>query len=242
MDDRTIARLHSLNEQFYQTFGSAFSSTRMRLQPGVRKILADLNGSENILDLGCGNGGLANELLMRGHRGRYVGLDFSPVLLGEAGKIARNDSISFIQADLLGPDWVKQIAGTGINRFDCVTAFAVLHHIPGRGARQRILSEVRSLLHPGGIFHHSEWQFLNSEKWKARVQPWEEAGLSREEVEVDDYLLDWRSGGRGLRYVHHFSEAELSSLAEDSGFRVLKTFLSDGSSDNLSIYQSWEAI
>jgi hypothetical protein len=53
-------------------------------------------------------------------------------------------------------------------------------------------------------------------------------------------LLDWRSGGTGLRYVHHFSEGELITLAESSGFAVVETFYSDGKEGNLAIYQVWE--
>jgi len=60
-------------------------------------------------------------------------------------------------------------------------------------------------------------------------------------VDVDecDYLLDWRSGGTGLRYVHYFSEEELAKMAESSGFRVVETFYSDGKEGNLAIYQVW---
>jgi hypothetical protein len=63
--------------------------------------------------------------------------------------------------------------------------------------------------------------------------------LAEEEVDEGDYLLDWRSGGAGLRYVHHFSEGELAALAESSGFEIVDTFYSDGKEGNLSIYQVW---
>jgi len=43
-----------------------------------------LKGEESILELGCGNGELARELATRGHRGPYLGLDFSLPLLREA--------------------------------------------------------------------------------------------------------------------------------------------------------------
>jgi hypothetical protein len=61
-----------------------------------------------------------------------------------------------------------------------------------------------------------------------------------EEVDEGDYLLDWRAGGSGLRYVHHFSEAELKALAAASGFRVMETFHSDGRDHRLGLYQIWE--
>jgi hypothetical protein len=61
-------------------------------------------------------------------------------------------------------------------------------------------------------------------------------------VDAGDYLLDWRSGGEGLRYVHHFDEAELQGLAERSGFQIDETFYSDGETGNLGLYEIWKSI
>jgi len=83
---------------------------------------------------------------------------------------------------------------------------------------------------------------LNSDKLKARIQPWERIDLSAADVDPGDALLDWRSGGNGLRYVHHFSEQELSDLAAECGFRVVESFLSDGAGGRLGLYQTWEGI
>ena len=242
MKSQTAARLLALNKQFYQTFGHEFSSTRLRLQPGVLQVLDSLADDECILDLGCGNGEMARELMRRGHRGLYVGVDFSPPLLEVARHGWEDAPATFIRADLTSPDWDKKIVASLTQPFDLVTAFATLHHIPGQELRLNILNKVHALLRTGGRFIHSEWQFLNNEKLKDRIQPWEDAGLSPEEVEDGDYLLDWRSGGRGLRYVHHFDEAELEALAAASRFRVRQTFHSDGTNGLLGIYQVWEKI
>ena len=120
-----------------------------------------------------------------------------------------------------------------------VLAFAVLHHLPGVELRQQILHKIRSLLPDGGQFIHSHWQFLNSSRLADRVQPWEVIGLSESEVDFGDYLLDWRQGGTGLRYVHHLSEAELAALAVATGFEVVESFLSDGENQRLGLYQVW---
>ena len=242
MKSQTAARLLALNKQFYQTFGHEFSSTRLRLQPGVLQVLDSLADDECILDLGCGNGEMARELMRRGHRGLYVGVDFSPPLLEVARHGWEDAPATFIRADLTSPDWDKKIVASLTQPFDLVTAFATLHHIPGQELRLNILNKVHALLRTGGRFIHSEWQFLNNEKLKDRIQPWEDAGLSPEEVEDGDYLLDWRSGGRGLRYVHHFDETELEALAATSLFRVRQTFHSDGTNGLLGIYQVWEKI
>ncbi len=233
MNANTALRLLEINRQFYQTFGGAFASTRRRLQPGVERLLPRIPRAANWLDLGCGNGYLARRLAANGHSGRYLGVDFSRPLLDEAPSGA-----VFIEADLTGP-WRERLPHP---LWDVVSAFAVLHHLPGESLRQQVLQQARACLPRGGWFLHSEWQFLNSPRWRARVQPWERAGLSPAAVDADDYLLDWRHGGEGLRYVHHFSEAELQRLAAASGFHVRETFYSDGKEGNLALYQIWEAV
>jgi SAM-dependent methyltransferase len=236
MNTAIAAQLVALNRLFYADFGAPFSATRGRIQPGVHRILSQLQGTERILDLGCGNGRLARALAERGHHGAYLGLDFSLPLLKEAERHPEGFTVNFQPADLTAPDW-----DSDLSTFNMIFAFAVLHHIPGMDLRRGILQKARGLLAPGGKFIHSEWQFLNSDKLKARIQPWEWIELSAADVDPGDALLDWRSGGNGLRYVHHFSEQELLGLAAGSGFRVVASFLSDGAGGRLGLYQTWEA-
>jgi hypothetical protein len=92
---------------------------------------------------------------------------------------------------------------------------------------------------PGGQLTLSNWQFLNSSRLAARIQPWDAVGLSASDVDPGDYLLDWKRDGAGLRYVHHFNPAELSELAARAGFLVMDSFLSDGEGGNLGLYQTW---
>jgi SAM-dependent methyltransferase len=238
MNPDTIARLINLNRQFYQTFGVHFSKTRRRLQPGVMQILEELAPSANILDLGCGNGELARVLAVRGHRGAYIGLDFSAKLLAEAVQsVPESLEATFLQADLGDPEWDSNIPEITI---DVTLAFAVLHHLPGDHLHKHTLSKIHTLLEPEGCFIHSVWQFMNSPRLRVRVQPWESIGLTKGDVDQGDYLLDWRFGGYGLRYVHQFDERELASLAEDTSFTILNTFYSDGEGGRLGLYQIWE--
>jgi tRNA (uracil-5-)-methyltransferase TRM9 len=237
MDAVIIAQLLEINHQFYRKNGAEFSATRGRLQPGVQQILDRLEGWENILDLGCGNGELARQLAARKHSGSYTGLDFSPPLLEAAGKQSGLVVVNFLQADLCSLDWDSRL---GAGRFDLVFAFAMLHHIPGRQLRVQILGKVAKLLKEQGNFIHSHWQFLNSPRLKKRIHPWRVVGMEPADLDPGDYLLDWRRGGFGLRYVHHFEQNELSDLAEASGFRVCESFLSDGLGGNLGAYQVWE--
>ena len=237
MNEAIARELLELNRKFYADFGAEFSATRQRIQPGVRKIIETLQKTEKILDLGCGNGELARVLAESGFAGTYTGLDFSLPLLQDARQQPANFPTRFLTADLGLPDWEKPLDS---NRFSLVTAFAVLHHIPGLELRKRIIDKVHHILEPGGKFIHSNWQFLNSQKLRQRIQPWEKAGLSIEDVDPDDYLLDWRAGGTGLRYAHHFSPLGLSQLAAETGFIIRDSFLSDGEGGRLGLYQVWE--
>jgi len=234
-------QLLDLNRKFYSDFGHQFSATRGRIQPGVRRILNSLDGDETILDLGCGNGELARTLAREGHRSAYLGLDFSLPLLADAESVPEGFSAEFREADLTKLSVIsKQLSVKG--GWSLVTAFAALHHIPSHDLRLDILKTIQGLLAPNGRFIHSNWQFLNSARLRRRVQKWSEAGLTKSDVDENDYLLDWRSGGTGLRYVHHFSEAELASLAEASGFQIIESFYSDGKEGNLAIYQQWNVL
>ena len=246
MDAEVAQRLIALNKEFYQNLASPFSATRSRLQPGVKRVLGDVPLDASILDLGCGNGGVANELVNRNHKGRYVGMDFSEELLDVArskvqSRVSKRpmSDVQFIQADLTSRDWDLQSPISNL-RFDFIFAFAVLHHLPSRELRVTFLRQVGRLA-SSGRFVLSNWQFLNSQRLKARIQSWESIGLSDEQVDQGDYLLDWRSGGKGLRYVHYFDSAELAGLAKETGFGIVEEFLSDGKSGNLALYQSWAA-
>ena len=248
MNPGTAACLIGINREFYTRFGDLFSATRHRLQPGVRRVLERLRGDESILDLGCGNGELARELAKHGQRGPYLGVDFSLPLLQDAESQPEGFSARFIEADLTQLSTISDAQhafGSHLSvpgGWSVVTAFAVLHHIPSTELRLNLLRVVHGLLKEDGLFIHSNWQFLNSEKLKARIQPWEAAAVLASEVDAGDYLLDWRSGGNGLRYVHHFNEQELAELASASGFRVADTYYSDGEGNRLGLYQVWKPI
>jgi tRNA (uracil-5-)-methyltransferase TRM9 len=238
MDLATAQRLLTLNHDFYERFGADFSATRQRLQPGVMRILGALTGDESILDLGCGNGELARTLARRGHRGPYLGLDFSLPLLSDASAVPDSFPARFMEADLTKLSVTSSQLSVFSNQ-SLITCFATLHHIPSRELRVQLIGFVRNHLVANGKFILSNWQFLNSDKLRARIQPWERIGLSTADVDAGDYLLDWRRGGEGLRYVHQFSEDELAELADECGFEITETFYLDGDGGRLGLYQVW---
>ena len=238
MNSTTAQRLLKINREFYNRFGDQFSATRQRLQPGVRKILETIQADVSVLDLGCGNGNFLRELSVRGHKAALLGVDFSLPLLRDAESAP---GVEFREVDLTKLLAVSdQLLVEG--GWDVITMFATLHHIPSTEIRLDILRTVRKLIKDDGKFILSNWQFLNSEKLRSRIQPWGRVGINESDIDEGDYLLDWRSGGEGLRYAHQFSVEELLGLAEQAEMRVTDSFLSDGDGGNLGLYQVWAPI
>lgn len=235
MESQIAKQLIELNRKFYDQFGASFSATRQRLQPGVKKIIETIRADDSVLDLGCGNGFFLRELHNSGNQAALLGVDFSLPMLHEAES---TPEVGFLAADITNLASVRGRLETA-NGWNVITMFAALHHIPSNEIRLDILRTVKSLLAPEGRFILSNWQFLNSDKLKARIQPWSRVGLSDNDVDDGDYLLDWRSGGEGLRYAHQFSAEELLGLAEQVQMKVEAGFLSDGENGRLGLYQVW---
>ena len=245
MNSVTANRLLTINREFYNRFGDQFSATRQRLQPGARKILETIQMDDSVLDLGCGNGHFLRELIRRGHKAPLLGVDFSLPLLRDAESAP---GVSFREVDLaqlsVNSDQLSVVSNQSVitDNWSLITAFATLHHIPSTKMRLDILRTVRKLMKENGKFILSNWQFLNSAKLKSRIQPWDRVGINESDLDEGDYLLDWRSGGEGLRYAHHFSAGELSGLANQAGMRVTDSFLSDGDGGYFGLYQVWSPV
>jgi len=115
MKAEIVDYLHRLNQEFYQSFSHSFSLTRQQIQPGVRRIIGRFRDGKNLLDIGCGNGNLAMELLGMGSTGKYLGIDFS----GDLVQIAREKAsmhhasgqmvLEFRTIDILHTGWIKNL-------------------------------------------------------------------------------------------------------------------------------------
>jgi tRNA (uracil-5-)-methyltransferase TRM9 len=249
LDNLIIKKLIDLNFQFYQTFSASFSQTRFSVQPGVKRIITDyiLESSSNektsILDIGCGNGELARYLSTTNYNGKYLGIDSSPALLDFSGRTTSISrfSPSFMVKDITSQNWAAQFSE---DAFDRIVSFAVMHHIPGIELRNTVFQSIRKQISDDGLYIHSQWQFMNSIKLANRVIPWDMIGLSPSQLDPGDYLLDWRAeeGKTGYRYVHLFTEDELSQYAEANGFSIIESFYSDGKEGNLALYQVWKPV
>ena len=226
-------RLLQLNQRFYRQFGQAYAEKRAFYQPGMARLLDRVPPEATVLDVGCGHGRVISMLAEGGFRGRYIGLDASPVLLDIAR--ARAQAVTFpvrlLVRDLARPDWAADLPQAHV-----VLCFSVLHHLPGRDLRVQVWRNLAARLRPGGWLAVSVWNLLRSPRRKARVRPWTEAGLHPHDVDPGDLLMDWRHRGHGLRYIHQYTLPELEAEARQAGLRLREAFLDDGENRRLGLY------
>lgn len=243
MNSETLSLLRQINRSFYDEHGPSFSVTRAQIQPGVKYMLPVILKETELLDLGCGNGTLAEALALANFEGQYLGLDGSCSLLGFAAERLKSYPLlraNFQLADLLD----EGLAASFARRvFPIILCFATLQHLPSRASHLAFFKNAAILLEPGGQLLLSCWQIHNSQRLIDHIQNWSTVGLTPEDVDNGDLLLDWRgldSQKPGLRYVHEFREDELQALGESAGLKLSETFYSDGREGNLALYQIWK--
>ena len=242
MNNETVSLLRQLNRTFYNALGPSFSVTRAQIQPGVKKLLPEMLGQPEILDLGCGNGTLAEALALSNYEGQYIGLDGSQSLLGFAAERLQPYPLmkaNFHFADLLDEALTTNLAG---RHFPLITCFATLQHLPSHTNHLQFFKNTAQLLEPGGRLMISCWQIHNSQRLIRHILDWSMVRLTVEDLEAGDLLMDWRgqdSQKPGLRYVHEFREQELKALGEAAGLALQEIFYSDGREGNLALYQTW---
>ena len=103
-----------------------------------------LDGSETVLDAGCGTGRVTEQLATRLPDGRVIALDASPSMVAEAGRrLARfGDRIDYVVADVGRP---FSLPGEGLA--DAILSTATFHWVPDHDALFRNLAAV---VRPGG--------------------------------------------------------------------------------------------
>lgn len=236
MDKETVKTLLALNSEFYRGFAGPFAHSRPVSDPALTSILPYIPQYARVLDVGCGNGRLL-PLLDRERPGSvYVGVDMVPELIDRgrawAGRVGQIEA-AFYMADVTRSGWAEVLPAVP---FDCAIALAMLHHIPGFDLRARVLRDIAGVVRPEGRLILSTWQFLANERMRRKIVPWTEIGLAEGRLDPGDYLLDWKRGGRGLRYCHLVDRDELERLAAASGFRLRETFRAGGREGDLSLF------
>lgn len=178
---------------------------------------------EKVLDLGCGNGKLAE--LFQEKPIKYVGCDNSEELL----KIARQ---KYPDREFVLTDGIKMPFAD--NEFDRIFCLAVLHHIPGGELREKFLREIFRVLKKGGSLVISSWRLWPNRKHAPLFLKYffkKLLGLSP--LDWGDVFKTW--GKNGQRYFHNFTKSGLKKILKENGFSVdrLAVFSRPGGEKNL---------
>jgi trans-aconitate methyltransferase len=178
-------------------------------QSGLQRAMAEevlrlvqLNGSESVLDIGCGDGRTTAELAARLSHGTITGLDSSCNMIELASSRfgpAVHPNLHFLAADArrlpLKP------------AFDLVISFNALHWIP---EQNEALRSIRSVLKSDG-------------KAQIRLVPDGRRKSLETVIEETRRSSAWADYFRNSRDPYlHLTPEQYAALAEQNGFRVLR--------------------
>lgn len=201
----------------YDIISQHFSDTRKTQWYGVSALIEQyVSPGESVLDLGCGNGRIAD--LIREIKAHYTGMDLSPDMIAIAQKLRPQY-----------PFAVGSILDTGFddNTFDHVLMIASFHHVPSQEKRVQGLKEVKRILKPGGKIIMNNW---NLHQWiflKHRLRANAEKLLGHHQRDYNDLIIPWKSSTGELkaeRYYHSFTKKEVRTLAHKADLTLLENY------------------
>ncbi len=208
---RQMSRIYNTIAKEWDVSRFEPSGIKMRMIKGVKTEM-------KTLDLGCGNGLMANAIMNQG--GYYTGVDISKKLI----ELCKKKYASYIktkQAEFVVADAMKLPFKN--NYFDFAISISVMHHIPSDELRQKFMNELFRVLKNGATAKIDNWNLLedwarnkfNIEKQLKNIKPGHDAG---------DVYVGWKATGKKdyPRYIHIFSDSELRALARNAGFKNIK--------------------
>lgn len=218
MKQDTKNRLLKIVHNNYREIAAQFDVTRKKyIWPELERVLSDLHDGDSILDVGCGNGRLIENL--KNKSVTYLGVDNSEELIKLAG-INYPDK-NFKVLDILKLETLNQ-------KFDLVISVAVLHHLPSRDLRLQALEQFKAVVKPKGKIIFSVWRLWDNKKYQKYLfkNIWQKLTL-RSDLEFGDLLFPWKNNkGEAVseRYYHAFTKSGLKKLLRLAGFKNFKLY------------------
>ncbi len=192
----------SNQQEVWENIAEKWSEFRQKPSPSVSGFLKDKKGK--ILDLGCGSG---RNFPCFTEGSVIYGVDFSKNMLKYAGKNAGKGKIKAILKIM-----EKEKIPYEDEFFDYAICIALLHCVPRKKQRQKIINELFRVLKPQGEALISVWS-RNSPRLKNKAKecfiPWtiqnREEGKEKQE-----------------RYTYIYDKEEIEKSLKKAGFKVLK--------------------
>lgn len=215
MDKSYAEYLLDKTEEDYNRIADHFSSTRKFIGKDLMPLLNYSSSGDKILDLGCGNGRLFGAL--QGKKINYTGVDFSGELIKRA--IENFPNGNFQVTDILNLPFPE-------NYFNKIYCIAVLHHIPSRELRKKVLEEIKRVLKPKGLLILTVWNFWQKKNiWKIFFKYTLLKAVGKSKLDFKDIFYPWRNQKREIlaqRYFHLFTKRELRSIIKKADLKLKK--------------------
>ena len=212
MDDAFANYLLKKTREDYNLIADQFSNTRKFIWPELKNLVRFCRNGERILDLGCGNGRLAE--LFQERAVDYLGVDWAEKLIEKARK--RYPARKFQKANALNLPLPS-------NYFDKIFSIAVFHHLPSKKLRIKFLREVKRVLKPDGLLILTVWNLCQRKFLKYHLKHFFLKLIGRSKLDFKDIFYPWK-GQKGEvlaeRYLHCFTIRELKKLVKGAGLKI----------------------
>jgi 2-polyprenyl-3-methyl-5-hydroxy-6-metoxy-1,4-benzoquinol methylase len=135
--------------RFEQPVAEAYRAMFIDLDDLARRVDATAPGARRVLEIGCGDGSVADRVVRTHPRARYLGIDVS----ASPGRryTGAPDRATFATMTS------GQLRATEPAPFDLVLVVDVLHHVHDVRDRAALLADAAALLAPGGVLLVKEW-------------------------------------------------------------------------------------
>lgn len=218
MRPATSHRLRQLVHDNYQQIAKQFSITRQQsFWPELQDIIRQLPINGSVLDVGCGNGRLLDELKKR-PLDSYTGLDLSSNLIDLAKQRYPAKNLPFPVAWQTG-----DLLATALEqKFNFIFCIAALHHLPGHKLRQVAVRQLAAWLKPDGYLIISVWDLWRQPKhWWRLLRSVIRAPFSR--LDSGDLLFHWgnQKATNTQRYYHALTGREFKKLIVTANLKII---------------------
>lgn len=213
MKKETAQRLIFQNIQTYNRIARHFDRKRSFITKDLIDLAQYIKPKDRVLDVGCGNGRFY-ELVCK-KKAKYWGIDTSEKMI-ELAKRKYPRAKFFVSEPFSFP--------FGKNFFDKIYCLSVIHHIPSKEFRIRLLKEIKRVMKPGSLLILTAWNLRKKKKIKPLLLKYTLKKLfGKSDLDFYDIFLPWKDENGGIlatRYLHIFSKKELVSLLKEAGFQV----------------------
>lgn len=232
MTKESAEKLIKLNKESYNKIADHFSITRGYIWPDLKNLAEHIHNNYKVLDVGCGNGRLYEELAPKNVE--YYGVDSCQKLIDIAReRYGKNHASRFGVFDIFNMPFQE-------GQFDAIFTIAVINHLPTRELQKKALLKLNKLLKPDGTLLMTNWNLwrptlskksvfyyalnklhLSAKEWKKKYL------VDKKDFTFKDVMTEWQTGkGKSPLYYYAFSLTELDNLVKECGFEISDSYYS----------------